>query len=138
MDKIKYLLDTNICIHFMKNDQNVIQKIKDVGFENCYLSEIVVLELLYGVEGSESERKDENRVRFEKFEDSFGDRILSIRSSFQEFSNQKSRLKKLAFIVSDFDLLIGCTAITNEMILASRNTKDMNKIDGLKLENWID
>jgi len=49
MGKIKYLLDSNICIHFLKNDIKVVDKLHEVGFINCYLSEITILELLYAL-----------------------------------------------------------------------------------------
>jgi predicted nucleic acid-binding protein len=38
----------------------------------------------------------------------------------------------------DTNVWIGCTALVNDFTLASRNVKEMNRIDGLKLENWID
>jgi tRNA(fMet)-specific endonuclease VapC len=45
-----YLLDTDICIYSMKGLYNLENKILAVGIENCYVSEITVLELTYGVE----------------------------------------------------------------------------------------
>jgi tRNA(fMet)-specific endonuclease VapC len=45
MGRLKYLLDTNICIHFLKNDIKVVEKIKDVGLENCYISEMTIKEM---------------------------------------------------------------------------------------------
>lgn len=138
MDKIKYLLDTNICIHFMKNDKEIVQKIKYVGFDNCYISEITILELLYGVANSATLKQTENRKRLKELEDSFDDRVLLIRSAFENFSIQKVHLRKLGTLISDFDLLIGSTALINNLTLVSRNVKEMNRIEGLKLENWID
>lgn len=138
MDKIKYLLDTNICIHFIKNDKEIVQKIKYVGFDNCYISEITILELLYGVANSATLKQTENRKRLKELEDSFDDRVLLIRSAFENFSIQKVHLRKLGTLISDFDLLIGSTALINNLTLVSRNVKEMNRIEGLKLENWID
>ena len=37
---MKYLLDTNICIYLFKGKYNLIEKIKDIGIENCAISEI--------------------------------------------------------------------------------------------------
>jgi tRNA(fMet)-specific endonuclease VapC len=138
MDKLKYLLDTNICIHFLKNDIKVVEKIKEIGLENCYISEMSILEFAYGVANSDPIKKSENRIKFEKFIDNLDNRILAIRPVFEEFSTQKVRLRKLGTPISDFDLLIGCTALVNDFTLASRNIKEMGRIEGLKLENWID
>jgi len=35
----KYLLDTNICIHFLKGEYNLKEKIQEIGLDNCYVSE---------------------------------------------------------------------------------------------------
>ena len=56
----KYLLDTNICIHFLKGEYQLDTKIKSIGFNNCFISEITVLELLFGVENSNKNKK--NRI----------------------------------------------------------------------------
>ena len=109
-----------------------------MGLENCYLSEMTLLELIYGIANSQSVRKAENNAKLREFEDMFIDRILSIRPSFEEYSSQKTRLRKLGTLIGDFDLLIGCTALVNDFTLASRNVKEMNRIEGIKLENWID
>ncbi len=39
----KYLLDTNICIHFLKGEHELNKKIHKIGFENCYISEITIM-----------------------------------------------------------------------------------------------
>lgn len=138
MDTIKYLLDSNICIHFLKNDIKVVKKLREVGFGNCFLSEITILELLYGVANSVSNKKEQNKLKLEQFEESFGDRVLPIRPIFDTFALHKTQLRKLGKPISDFDLLIGSTALVNKQILVSRNVNEMKRIDGLEIENWID
>jgi predicted nucleic acid-binding protein len=43
----------------------------------------------------------------------------------------------VGIVVSDFDLLIGATAITYNQILVTNNIKHFEKIKELKIENWI-
>jgi tRNA(fMet)-specific endonuclease VapC len=50
----KYLLDTNICIYFIKGQFELNKKIAEVGEQNCFISEITVAELKYGVENSKT------------------------------------------------------------------------------------
>lgn len=138
MGKVKYLLDTNICIHFFNGQFDIDQKIIEIGFDNCYISEISILKLLYGVVNSSSTKKSHNLQKLEAFEKIISDRTLPIRPVFEDFASEKSRLRKLGTPISDFDLLIACTALKNDLILVSRNTKEMNRIEGLSLENWID
>ena len=47
---MKYLLDTNICIHLFRGRFAVADRIQDVGWDNCYISEITKAELLLGEE----------------------------------------------------------------------------------------
>lgn len=50
----KYLLDTNICIFFIKGQYELNKKIEEVGEQNCFISEITVAELKYGIENSKT------------------------------------------------------------------------------------
>jgi predicted nucleic acid-binding protein len=70
----------------LKNDIKVVDKLHEVGFTNCYLSEITILELLYVVANSNSTKKDANKLKLKLFEESFDDRILPIRLTFESFS----------------------------------------------------
>ncbi len=55
---MKYLLDTNICIHFFRGKYNLYNKIMDVGIKNCAISEITLAELVYGAEHSDNPSKN--------------------------------------------------------------------------------
>ncbi|MEA2043264.1 MAG: hypothetical protein U9N85_12045 [Bacteroidota bacterium] len=46
--------------------------------------------------------------------------------------------KKKGQLIDDFDLLIGSSAIANEMILVTRNVKHFNRISDINIENWVD
>ncbi len=134
---MKYVLDSNICIHFMKGEYNISAKISSVGLSNCYISELTILELLYGIANSASSKKNENKLKLNQFLEGFEERILPIRPAFEVFAEQKTILRKLGTPISDFDLLIGCTTLSNDFIMVSRNVKEMKRIDGLIYENWV-
>lgn len=42
----RYLLDTNVCVFFLRKRFGVAQRIAAVGWSNCCISEITVAELL--------------------------------------------------------------------------------------------
>ena len=50
----------------------------------------------------------------------------------------KARLRTKGDIISDFDLLIGSTAISNKMIMVTRNVKEFSKLKNIQIENWIE
>ena len=57
---MKYLLDTNICIHFFRGKFNLIEKLDEIGLDNCAISEITLAELVFGAENSLSIQKNLN------------------------------------------------------------------------------
>jgi tRNA(fMet)-specific endonuclease VapC len=134
----KYLLDTNICIHFLKGEFNLQSKIDEVGFENCHISELTIAELLFGVENSAESKREQNQQNVDNLKLSFGIRIIPINSCFELYAKEKARLRKEGTPIGEFDLIIGCTSITNQMIMATRNVKHLCKIENIILENWID
>jgi tRNA(fMet)-specific endonuclease VapC len=54
------------------------------------------------------------------------------------YAKEKARLRREGTPIGEFDLIIGCTAITNQMIMTTRNIKHLEKIENIILENWID
>jgi len=46
-------------------------------------------------------------------------------------------LRKSGKPIDDFDLLIGATAIANDLILVTNNIKHFENLKKIKLENWI-
>jgi len=130
---MKYLLDTNICIHFLRGNFNLIEKIQQVGIENCAISEITLAELTFGAENSKFPKKNLEIV------DAFSEQVivLPILGGIKEYAKQKVRLRKAGQMISDFDLLIGTTAIANNLIMVTENTKEFQRIENLTLENWV-
>jgi tRNA(fMet)-specific endonuclease VapC len=130
---MKYLLDTKICIHFFRGKFNLIEKIEQIGLRNCAISEITLAELVFGTENSNNPQK--NKEIIEKFISQIS--ILPIYDSIYKYGKAKARLRKAGVMISDFDLLIGCTAIENDLILVTENVKEFDRISDLKIENWI-
>lgn len=129
----KYLLDTNICVYFLKGQFNLDKGIEKAGTENCYISEVTIAELKFGAENSEN--KEKNRKTIDEFVSKFT--IIPIFNSFDIYAKEKARLRKKGLPLDDFDLLIGATAITNDLTLVTRNTSDFERLEGVKIENWV-
>lgn len=49
---MQYLLDTSICVYFLRGKLDLDKFIKEKGRGNFYISEITVVELSYGAENS--------------------------------------------------------------------------------------
>lgn len=127
-----YLLDTNICIYFLKGRYGLVEKIEKIGFENLFISEITIAELKYGVE--KSANPERNRPVINDLIDRF--KQLPIYGALDIYAKEKARLKKEGNIVDDLDLLIGATAIENNMTLVTNNEKHFDRLQNIKVENW--
>lgn len=134
----QFLLDTNICVHLLKNEYGIKEKIAEVGTKSCFLSEITIAELLYGIENSAPTKRQQNIERFNYLRSLFSDRTLPISNVFYEYARQKANVRRIGRPVGEFDLLIGATSIVHGLTLVTRNTKDFEHLNGIRLENWID
>lgn len=130
---MKYLLDTNICIHFFRGKYKLIEKLENIGINNCAISEITLAELVFGAENSLNPQKNHDII--EQFSKQIT--ILPIYDSLRTYGVEKVRLRKSGTMISDFDLLIGSTAIEKDLIMVTENTKEFERISNIKLENWI-
>lgn len=131
---MRYLLDTNICVFFLRGKLNLDEIIKEKGRGNCFISEITVAELRYGAENSDNPLKSHKSV------DAFvsGLSIIPIFGSIRRYAKEKVRLRRIGKPMHDeFDLLIGVTAIENELTLVTDNIKDFERLDGIIIENWF-
>ncbi|UJP65354.1 type II toxin-antitoxin system VapC family toxin [Mongoliitalea daihaiensis] len=129
---MKYLLDTNICIYFLKGRFNLVEKFGQIGFENLYISEITLAELKFGAEKSEFPTK--NREIINEFTNLI--KLIPIFKAIDIFAKEKARLRKTGRVVDDFDLLIGSSAIVNNMVLVTNNEKHFIDLVGITFENW--
>jgi tRNA(fMet)-specific endonuclease VapC len=130
---MKCLIDTNICIHFFKGKFALQNKFEEVGIHNCAISEITFAELIFGAENSKDPQKNLSIV--EQFVDQLT--ILPIFDAIPFYAKEKARLRKTGRMISDFDLLIGSTAVANNLIMVTENVKEFDRIRGIVLENWI-
>jgi tRNA(fMet)-specific endonuclease VapC len=130
----KYLLDTNICIHFLAKEFNIKEKIEKAGLENCLVSEVTIAELKFGAENSQN--KEKNRKTIDDFIKKFS--IIPIYNSLDIYAKEKARLRKKGQALDDFDLLIGATAISNNFILVTRNVSDFERMHAIEIKNWVE
>lgn len=128
----RYLLDTNICIYFLKGLFDLNNKIKEVGSENCFISEMTVAELKYGAENSKTPEKIRPII------DAFIARfiVVPIHSCLDIYASEKAKLRKKGLMIDDFDILIGSTSIVSEMVMVTNNSVHLARLDNIIIEDW--
>ena len=131
---MKYLLDTNICVYWLKRNEHIEQKVLSVGIDNISVSFITVSELYYGA--YKSQRVDENLAMIRKLIDHI-DVIESDDAISRAFGNLKASLENAGLIIDDADMFIAACALVHGLTMVTNNTKHFRRIKGLKLDNWI-
>lgn len=133
----KYYLDTNICSYFMSGKyRSVSQHIKEHSPNDLAIPTIVAAELAAGVENSPEDTKEKNRAD-----------LLRLLAGIQTvpwgqqaiwfFGQHKTRLWRAGQKISEIDLLLGCQALADDAIFVTNNIKHFERIEGLRLENWV-
>ena len=107
---MKYLLDTNICVHFLRGKFGLMEKFEQLDPTSFAISEITLAELVFGAENSKNPPK--NLELIELFANQLI--ILPIFSAINLNGKEKARLRSIGLQISDFDLVIGCTAVEKE------------------------
>lgn len=126
-----YLLDTNVIIEMLRSNRKVIDKIMAVGIGNCCISEMTVAELCCGaVKGNRKKNYDDIAI----VENTF--RIIPVYPSFEDFARIRIQLQQMGRPLDVMDLLIGCSALHEGLIMVTHNQKHMGQIPNLQIEDW--
>ena len=131
-DVKRFLLDTNICISLLKNKYGIREKIIEVEPKNCFVSEITIAELYYGASKSTNREERIKDVEFiaTKFD------VLPIFPALELFGDIKAKLEADGNRIDDFDILIGATALVNNMVVVTDNIKHLERLPNINIENW--
>jgi tRNA(fMet)-specific endonuclease VapC len=130
-----YMLDTNICIYAIKNKpESVLEKIHSNLEAGLSISAITLAELEHGVAASAyPEKNATSLLQFLSIMSilPFGDRAAA------EYGNICAALRKKGMPIGTMDMLIAAHAKVESLVLVTNNTKEFERVEGLKLENWV-
>ena len=131
---MRYLLDTNICIYAInQRSDTVVERLQREGRSNLTTSALVAAELAFGAEKSNRSDTMQQLLLFLS-----GLQILSwSESAVWHYARQRKLLKDAGTPIGEMDLLIAAHALGDDLTLVTNNTREFERIEGLKLENWV-
>jgi tRNA(fMet)-specific endonuclease VapC len=129
-----YLLDTNICIYLINHKpQQVFERFRQYQLGQLAVSSITASELAFGVEKSGSER---NKRALKKFLSPL--EILPYdEQAIWHYAQLRHDLQSKGQTIGSLDMLIAAHALALDVVLVTNNTKEFERIERLKLENWV-
>lgn len=132
--KMKYLLDTDICIALLRGNPRATERLQAVQPDDCGVSIVSVFELLSGV--VRCRHPEEERRKVETF---LAELHLLPFDYNAAVHTAKVRwfLEKAGRHIGPYDLQLAGQALALDVVLVTGNTREFERAPDLKLENWI-
>jgi tRNA(fMet)-specific endonuclease VapC len=130
----QFLLDTNIVSDLVRRPQGrVAAKIAEIGEQQVATSIIVAAELRYG-----AAKKGSPRLAAQ-LEAVLGalDVIAWEPPADAAYGDLRAALEKSGRLIGPNDLLIAAQSLALGMVLVTDNVGEFERVDGLKVENWL-
>jgi len=129
------MLDTNICIYIIKNKpQSVKERFGEFEIGELCISTITISELMYGA--FKSEHTEKNLKAIESFLLPFEIVDYDFRASM-EYGKIRAYLEKKGRVIGNMDMQIAGHAFALDLVLVTNNTKEFERVEGLRLDNWV-
>lgn len=131
---MKYHLDTNIIIYALKGTYKEIENhFRSIPFESIVIPRIVIAEIEYGAKKSKNYKQ--TIEKYNEFINHFEIIDFDEKAS-RKFGDIRWTLEQAGKQIGPYDLIIASTVLANEGVLVTHNTKEFERIKGLKIEDW--
>ena len=130
-----YLLDTNVCIYFMKNTYpRLTQRLLSQDPSELLISSLTVLELEYGAE--KSNWGDRTRQKMALFLAPFT--ILPFETNDAlSAARIRAYLERHGIIIGAYDIQIAAQGLSRGLTVVTHHTGEFSRIPEMKLEDWV-
>ena len=128
------MLDTNIIVYILNSRPEKIRKrFTRYSPEDICISSVTLAELEYGI--CNSSRPDQNRIALMMFLADI-DVIPFDAQAAADYGEIRFDLKRKGTPIGANDLLIAAHARSLGLTLVTNNSREFDRVDGLKVENW--
>jgi len=130
---LRYMLDTNICIHVLKRQPPALRDTFNAHAQDLCLSSVTLAELLYGAE--KSAKPAANIAIVEAFAARlailpFGEKAAA------HYGQIRADLERRGTPIGPYDLMIAGHARSEGLVVVTPNTREFERVDGLRVEDW--
>lgn len=135
---MKFVLDTNTVAALMASEARVLARLKRTNRRDVTLPQPVVAEFRYGISRlPKSKKRAALEERFELIAGIF-ERMEWDDAVSESFGSIKALLERKGLRIEDFDIAIAAHALASSGTLVTANVKDMARVPGLVVENWLE
>jgi tRNA(fMet)-specific endonuclease VapC len=130
-----YLLDTNILIYAYRDLGQCRQKLKAQDDAHVHICAVNVAEIEYGI------AKSSRPAGLQQFLN-----LIQMRYLLQPMNVEAARLagqvraklERVGQPIGSYDLLIAGIALAHNLTVVTSNTREFERVPGLRVENWYD
>lgn len=131
---MRYMLDTNVCIDYLKgNSEKIRDRIISAPEDTLCISAITFSELMFGVENSSNREKNLVALNFFLLKIDIVPYDDQAAAAYGEIRKQ---LKQEGNLIGGMDMLIAAHARASDSVLVTHNTREFNRVQGLRIEDW--
>ena len=125
---MRYLLDTNFLIGFLRQNETYILKLKEISEPRPLISSITVVELYTGCRSSEIESTEDLLQRLG---------VINVSKYIaKEAGKIKYHFARRGKTIHTEDAIIGATAKIHHLVLITQNTKDFPMLYPSQIEEF--
>lgn len=131
---LKFMLDTNIAIYVIKRRPPELLDVFNRHAEQLAMSSITLAELLHGVE--KSTKPEHNLRQLEEFVSRLEVLDYSQKAA-AHYGDIRADLERKGTPIGVNDLHIAGHARSEGLVLVTNNTREFDRVAGLRVENWL-
>ena len=132
---MKYLLDTDTLIYVFKRAGNCLARLVSQNDSDIAISTINLFELEYGM------GKSNNRIKMDSYVVSLCRRYAVLdfdRAASQQAGVIRALLDTCGTPIGPYDIQMAGIALSKNLTVVTRNTREFVRVPGLQVENWYD
>jgi tRNA(fMet)-specific endonuclease VapC len=126
-----FLLDTNAVTALVRETPSFMEKRLGYAADDFCISSIVAFEILFGIYKARPPLDPRNF-------DQLGLEILPFDAEDARAAGEiRALLTKRGTPIGPYDVLIAGQALARDLTLITRNVGEFSRVDGLRIENWM-
>ena len=132
---MKWMLDTNTCIAMVRRaPESILKKLRGKSIGQVGLSSVVLSELAYGA--ARNARPPQNFAALHEFLMALEVAPYDFAAAMQ-YGSVRSSLEHKGRPIGPLDTLIAAHALALDAILVTHNTREFERVKGLRVEDWL-
>ena len=132
---MRYMLDTNVLINCIRRrSDKLLKRLSDMDPSDVCISSLTYAELVHGVE--KSKEVERNRFALALMLANFEILDFDVNAA-NDYGKIRADLESKGGPIGPFDMLIAAHALSRDCVLVTNNTREFQRVAGLKVVDWM-